>query len=284
MRLLGLMLVRSEAWIIETSLKAALKWCDAVVLMDHASIDGTLEIVEKVSSQYQKGTVCIYHWPDASRWDEMICRQRTLEMGRSIGGTHFAMIDADEILTANYLDSIRSEVESLTPGQVLDLPMVAMRSLDGYQNDGSMWSTAWLSVAFADKPTLTWKPREDGYQHHNRCPFGVTGNKRVGSHGGGGAMHLQFVNKRRLLSKHILYRMVDHLRWPGRDSVTRLNEKYDWALQEPKELTEVPKAWWGDYEKDRIMLDGIPWQDAEIERLIAEHGREAFTGLDLKGR
>ena len=45
-------------------------------------------------------------------------------------------------------------------------------------------------------------------------------------------MHLQFANKRRLLAKHVWYRMIEHLRWPGRTPVTVLNSKYDQALDE----------------------------------------------------
>jgi hypothetical protein len=30
-------------------------------------------------------------------------------------------------------------------------------------------------------------------------------------------------------------------------------------------------------------VDAEPWQEAEVRRLVAEYGREKFTGLDLFG-
>jgi hypothetical protein len=30
-------------------------------------------------------------------------------------------------------------------------------------------------------------------------------------------------------------------------------------------------------------VDAEPWQEAEVRRLVAEHGRETFAGLDLFG-
>jgi hypothetical protein len=99
----------------------------------------------------------------------------------------------------------------------------------------------------------------------------------------GGAMHLQFANQRRLVAKHVLYRMVDHLRWPGRETVKQLNFKYDQALTPAGKLSACPKEWWDGHRPDLITLEGIPYQEDEIRRLLSEHGRGAFEGLDLKG-
>ena len=103
----------------------------------------------------------------------------------------------------------------------------------------------------------------------------------------GGVVHAQFANPRRLLAKHVLYRMVDHLRWPGRESVGALNVKYDQALDERGiKYSDVPTDWLDKYAlyiENYYDPEGEPWQESEVRRLLKTHGRGKFTGLDLKG-
>ena len=284
MRLIGIMLTRNEDWVIRASLDAALRWCDGmVVLMDRCTDDSpkTAHDMLKV-----RGKPAVLKRIDTAKvWDEMEMRQQTLVAARDMGGTHFAIIDSDEVLTHNFLPIIRAWFEGLKPGQLLDVPMVPVwEDLDHYRVECPTWSKAWLTLGFRDVPELTWKPAGDGYQHHNRPPHGCIGERlRMSGHGYGGVMHLQFANTRRLLAKHVLYRMVDHLRWPERKSPEQLNWMYDQALKPGGRLEQVPAEWWGDYFKKFIYLDDVPYQELEIMRLIREHGMEKFMGLDLKG-
>lgn len=97
-------------------------------------------------------------------------------------------------------------------------------------------------------------------------------------------MHLQFANRRRLLAKHVLYRMVDHVRWPGRETVKQLNWKYSQALEPPDKVSPVPDEWWGAGGiQNEINLGGKPYQENEIIGMLQRYGPGAFEGLDLKG-
>lgn len=281
MNIMGLMLVREEDWILGTSARAALKWVDSLMIVEHHSEDQTELICANLEMEYPD-RVHLGYEPDIEHWDEMQMRDRMLVAGRDLGATHFAIIDADEILTANNLANVRGWFLALRPGQILDVPMIPMRGLYEYQHDGSVWSRAKLTLGFRDDSHLTHRPGKDGYEHHNRPPHGCRKNRHTPSCDGG-TMHLQFSNKRRLISKHILYRMVDHLRWPGRESVKRLNQKYDAALQDPTELQPVPWEWVTGYQWNKINLHGVPWQENRIKGLLELHGRESFAGLDLKG-
>lgn len=283
MRLVGLMVVRNEDWILKASLDAALRWCDGICFTFHACTDKSWPIVQQA---WQKDRMYVAEvCEDNEKWDEMRVRQTNLAAARAMGGTHFAIIDADEMLTHNHLPRVRSWFSSLAPGQALDVPMVPVwDSLSKFRNDGSVWCHSSLTLGFMDAPGLTWQPAGDGYQHHNRPPYGILERRwRPILHGEGGVMHLQFANKRRLLAKHVLYRMVDHLRWPERRSIKRLNEIYDEALATPQNMTPIPDEWYGDYPMHQVALDGVPWQEEEIRRLISVHGRDKFNGLDLKG-
>lgn len=288
MKIVGLILARNEEWVLGLSLRAALRWCDHVVVLDHASTDKTGEIVRRAADDGE-GRITYGRWADGDKWDEMALRQMTLDMGREAGGTHFAIIDADEFLTCNLLGQIRGWFEALRPRECIELPMVpAWKSLRQYRDDSSVWSGAFITLGFRDAPTLCWKPAGDSYQHHNRPPYGINGGTRpIKDKKFGGVVHAQFANPRRLLAKHVLYRMVDHLRWPGRESVGALNVKYDQALDERGiKYSDVPTDWLDKYAlyiENYYDPEGEPWQESEVRRLLKTHGRGKFTGLDLKG-
>jgi hypothetical protein len=235
------------------------------------------------------GKVIVRYVNDAEKWDEMPMRQLSLDIGREAGGTHFAVIDCDEMVTHNLLPEIRRHFEFLRPGQLLEYPMIPVWGDKGnYRDDDSVWCKAWLTLGFCDRPGITWRPGTDGYQYHNRPPFGSDLQEEQRSRpirrGDGGVMHMQFMNRRRIIAKHVLYRMVDHLRWPDRDTVQGLNWKFDQALDERgMKLSPIKYEWWFDYPSHLIYLYGTPWQEQEVKRLLSVHGKERFRGLDLKG-
>lgn len=281
MKLIGLMLARNEEWVINASLEAALRWCDGVALMlDRCEDPDAHALVLRNSHKPH----IVSSAGANSVWNEMDVRQANLEDGRKLGGTHFAIIDADEILTHNRLPLVREEFACLDYGNTLEVPMIAVwNDLQHHRVDDPTWSNAWLTLGFKDAPYLSWKPAADGYHHHNRPPHGHTGRVKLGHHQFGGVFHLQWANQRRLLAKHVLYRMVDHLRWPGRESVEELNFKYDQSLKPRGRLIDVPAEWWGNYRTEDINLHDVPYQEQEIQKMFNVHGMRAFAGLDLKG-
>ena len=113
-------------------------------------------------------------------------------------------------------------------------------------------------------------------------------------------MHLWAVSSRRLRAHHAWYKIIERLRWPGK-SVHEINNMYnlwrtphDSIVMYPaqrewgKEWTyeNVPMGWWAPYmnlANERWNINADPWQIAEIQRLVAEHGAETFRGLDLFG-
>jgi hypothetical protein len=282
-KLIGLMLVRNEDWVIGLSARAALQWCDALYVYCHKCTDRTQNILDELSREYENRIM--RSWSSSDQWDEMDMRQATLKMGRKWGATHFACVDADEVLTGNLLPNIRRMVMGLKPGEALDLPMIpCWRSLTQYRNDESIWSRAYISTAFADDKGVAWKPEKSGYQHHHRLPYGVRA-KREMRHGDGGVMHLQFANWERLVAKHVWYRMVEVTRFTKR-TLENIETTYSQATNEDGlRTTPTPAAWWDPNQKWMSCVDfnSPPWQAAECKRLYAEHGPEKFRGLNLFG-
>jgi hypothetical protein len=307
MKLVGIMPVRNEAWCLGLTLRAALMWCDTVICADHGSTDSSREIMEGIAQEVGLSRLIIRDDRE-QEWREMEQRQMLLHEARERGATHIAIVDADEILTGNLLPSktsvntINAYLRGIGKGECLQPPMYQLRgSLDQYHSNG-IWGNRWLSVAFQDDPRLSWS----GDKFHSREPEYPGGGKlrpyQPIKQGQGGSFHLWGVSERRLKAKHALYKCVERLRWPAKATV-EIERQYNlwrsphdcsvkyglqpaWALEWT--FANVPAEWWAPYEGLGVKLvndltPGDLWQEAEVRRLVAEHGAETFKGLDLFG-
>lgn len=281
MMLVGIMPVRSEQWVVEYAVRAALGWLDHLVVLNHASTDDTGLIIGEIG--LETGRITVISEPDPE-WREMHHRQRLLDAARQVGATHVAIIDADEVLTANLHGDVRRAAARLAPGEVLTTPWLNLwRSLDRYRSDrGSPHGRQWLSLVFCDRPALRWGGEE---RFHHRQPFNSVLTARVPAvRSDGGVMHLQRASWRRARARQAWYKGTERLRWPDKP-IEKIDALYSRSLDEHGiELTDVPPTWW-DHGIDRglIDLDAEPWQEGDVRLMIAEHGAEAFEGLDLFG-
>lgn len=302
MKIIGLMLVRNEDWILAYSLRVALSWCDEVVVGVHDSTDNTEGIVDVAAEDYPGRVHKILF--DDPVWREMEYRQALLDYGRREGGTHFAIIDADEAITRDLalspsphdstapMSPVRGFFEALQPREVLRLPMIPVwRGVSQARVDDCVWTRAWLTLGFRDHPSLCWKAAQDGYDFHHREPYNWNGASQPihrdpfsSEHGFSGVMHYQWAGWRRLLAKQALYKATEVLRWPGREPVAKVNARYNPATDERgARFLQIPSwARWSDYER-LIDADAPAWQEEELKSLVAKHGRERFAGLDFFG-
>ena len=283
MKLIAITPVRNEAAFIGLTGRAALRWCDEVVFLNHASTDATAGILAAIQAE-NIGRVTVLHAEDA-QWNEMTHRQLLLEAARARGATHIAIVDADELLTANVLDWTREQIKAMEPGRLLQIPMRNMhRSLDQYRSDRSAFGWAITTVGFADAQTLCWRDA-NGYQHHHREPYNAGAAYRYyPSQVDGGVMHLQFANWRRLRAKQSWYQCMETLRWPSK-SCDEIAAMYSLSMDERGlELSAAKPEWWRGYDDimHHLNLDLAPWHEAEIDAMFAEHGAARFGGLNLK--
>lgn len=277
MKLIGILPVRNEDWIIGLSLRALLMWCDELVVLNHCSTDNTADILadlERVHVITETDPV----------WHEMAQRQRLLEAARYHGATHVAIVDADEVLCGDLLPLIRGFAERLDPGSTMYGPMKMLhRGINEYRHDGSIWSDAVSSVLFHDAPECGWQS-QNGYDHHHRQPMH---SRRGGTISVPALMHLQFAHWRRLRAKHALYKVTERIRWPEKP-IKKIEKMYNLALDEQDLGTHpVPPAWWAPY-RDlmkylRIDQREEQWQERETRRLVKKHGCHTFKGLNLFG-
>lgn len=278
--------VRNEDWVLELSARFALMWVDELILLDHRSEDRSRKIMNQVSDDHPE-RVIIRDWRE-QKWDEMPMRQHLLEEARARSGSHIALIDADEILTANLLPNIRHHIANMPHGHILMLPGYNLRGGQRYHANG-IWGNRWFSTAFADDSRLGWT----GDRFHSREPHGMKLREyRPIQQGEGGVLHLWGASERRLRAKSALYKLTERLRWPEKP-IAEIDRMYSWAIYgqpghpsfgtpQNWSYAEVPAAWWGLRDLDLDMVP-CPWQEAEVRRLLDQHGEELASGLDLFG-
>jgi len=287
MRLIGMLPCRNEDWVLQASIRTAMEWCDALVVLDHASTDDSYLIIDYLKeSEFGDRLICISE--NDPSWAEMKHRQMMLDAARQAGATHLAIIDADEILTANVWAQVRSEAERMRPNQLLQLPGYNLRdeqrkgTLDSYHLTG-IWGDRWFSTIFMDYAQLNWM----GDRFHHREPMGgVFGMWRPIAQGRGGILHLWGADERRLKAKHALYKMTETLRWPNK-SRTEIDKLYSLAFEPRLNLqfdqnwryADVPDGWWAH--REHLKMDSLPWQEVECQGLYERYGAERFQGLNL---
>lgn len=296
MKLVGLMPVRNEDWILGLSLRVALKWCDEVIVYLHACTDQSAAIAMEVAQETNR-VVVVAQTED--KWDEMTHRQATLELARTaeVGATHIALIDADEVLTANLTTGdkpiIRDLIASTPAGVMLELPGYNLRqkaclpegsAWAAYHANG-IWAHRWFATAFQDSPGAHW----GGDRFHHREPMGVYWAKnRPIQQGYGGTLHFWGASERRLRAKHALYKITERIRFPQKP-IAEIENLYNLAIipREPWHFADLNPTWlfpdYLDWIEEHLDVDAEPWQEGESKRLYQEYGAPAFDGLDLFG-
>jgi hypothetical protein len=286
MKLIGLMPCRNEAWCIGLTLRAALMWCDEMVVLMHECDDDSQDIICDAISESgdEAGDERITLIYEDGPWDKMRHRQRMLSVARARGATHIAMIDADEILTGDRLRGARIYA-AVPPEMLLVLPLYNLRGGLGWYHANGPWGNCTVSVVFEDRPELGWADLLD-----SREPQGATlESVQPIALSTGGVMHLRCANLDRCRAKHRLYKIMERIRCPERD-VREIEQKYKmWERgaihEDPSTWTykQVPPEWLEPYWHlmQYLDIDAPNWQDAECDRLIAEYGRDYFTGLSV---
>lgn len=291
-KIVAILPVRNEDWVLGCSLRALLMWVDEVVVLDHSCTDDTGKIILEIAKETAPTPPLHYVFSADLCWTEMRHRQLLLSDARAVGATHIVTVDADEILTGDLLPTIRDRIAELQPGTMLRLPLLNLRGSLDRVHDTGLWGNrdANTSVAFRDEPDLYWKADADGYDHHCREPKGRTWRMPLPVNRNSGLMHLQFVNERRLKAKQYLYQLNERLRWPSRNPAAMV-AMYQRTVREHLTATgtgaAVPASWWAPYAHlmPYLHVDREPWQIAECHRLIKanpgiEVGLDNF-GLDL---
>jgi glycosyltransferase involved in cell wall biosynthesis len=277
-KIICLMPVRNEAWILERTLGVLSTFCDHIITADQHSTDGTRQILEKFSPQ-----VSVIDNPGNIHSTRI--RWRLLEEARSFEGNNFIfLIDADEIPTANITDAdVLNALIRLPPGTALEIPWIQLwRHPLRWRDDDSVWSRRWIPVGFRDDRSVKYGPVIHPNDHNARLPE----CRHIVRSGTIKLLHYQFVLFERKRSKECWYRASEAMEL-GDKKHKEINHYYRVARDERDvRLAPIDPQWIAGWQEMGINLEHFEeqplyWYDVEVLRWFREKGLAYFAPIDL---
>lgn len=269
--------VRNEAWILHRFLQCTLLWADHIIIADQCSEDGSADIARSYPN------VTVIENPDPT-FSEVERQKLLLRAAREIPGPRLLMaLDADEILSANVLDSHEwQSALRMAPGTKLELAKVDLaESPNEYFLHSGQDKSSWPPFGYMD----------DGAEHEGR----IMHTCRIPDRPDAPRLRLNEIvllhygpsNGPRSQSKDRWYRCFERLTYPEK-SVVQITRLYDWQerLGPQWKVRPVPEEWHTLYRKQNIDLTSLDiqpifWWDWEILRLFKTHGTQPFRFLDI---
>jgi glycosyltransferase involved in cell wall biosynthesis len=272
-KLICLTPVRNEAWILDAFLSATSLWADHIIIADQNSTDGSREIYKK----YPKVTVVENNDADLHETN----RQRLLfaEARKIQGDRVLIALDADEIFTANYMETGDwQKIVSAKAGDMFNFKWAELNSEATCYNVPD----SWFQWGMYDDGT---NPTKEGKIHIVRVPWTKTRPDNEVFVSDFYVMHLQFLNKIRLRSKQNFYQCFLLLK-EGKNPINLVRGHLDVGLM--KNTTTIPDYFFENYKKQGIDIlklvdfsNTYCWQDERVLEYFAEKGTSFFRRLDI---
>jgi hypothetical protein len=276
-RIIAMMPVRNEAWILNRTLQTLSEIADVIIVADQGSTDGTTDILRRFPKVVLTENPYVTH--------TTLIRARLLDIARQYDGENLLLFtDADEIVSANVLDDgTLRELRELRPGTAIEVELVNLwRGTTTWRDDGSPWAGRWMQIAFRDDRQVGYGDPEHAADHNPRVPA-CRMHRRVEELK---LLHFQFVIFERMLAKQRWYRALETYE-RGVEHADQINLYYCRTSDERSlQVTPVRAKWfkgWTDrgVELDHFDRSGLYWQELEVLRFFGERGPSYFSGIDI---
>lgn len=267
MKIISLLPIKDEAWILEFCLTNLSAISDEILILDDHSTDESIEIAKN----FPKAIVMTYE--DGDTLVNMSKRRNfLLEQGRKRGGTHFVMLDADECFSDNFVKNFKQEIEKLSPRESLGLPWKLTyleNSLAVADKNGTI-----KDFIFCDDGVSTY---ENKVLSENRTPCK---DLKVAEGNDYAVYHFQNFSVKRNQLKQIWYRCNELIE--GKISAQKINARYDFT-KNLKPQNSVPLL---DKEisKTLYLINQAGSADhllKRIQKLFDKYGVGHFEPLDI---
>ena len=262
---------KDEAWFIDTFLAAASCWADHIVVGDQMSTDGMREIVRR----YPKAILVDNH---GIGYDEGERHRVVFERARQIPGQKILLaIDADEVLSANWMESEEwKQLRSLPAGTAI---------YGEWVNLDPGFKTGWplggpFIVGYVDDGLIGFSP---GKFHVSRLlppPHAPRFDLREIR-----LLHYQYTDPRRSRSKARNYQVQEWLTKPERPIrlYRRLRPR---ESVKPTDVIPLKDEWFSGYAKSgidirKMNIDGKYRWDRLVLDALVQHGPAHFRKLDI---
>ena len=279
MKIIAMLPVRNEAWVLEHALANLSAFCDVIIVSDQASEDGTPGICRRFPKVVLIGTNSgdeFDRLPRRARW-------RLLDAARNYDGNNFLWCtDADELVAPAVA---RAFLRDFAAGRTAPVAVSARyvhlwKSLTRFRDDWSQYGPAWKVVGWLDDRRVDFD-RDPAVRplHEPRTP--MDGDDRVINAEHLTVLHLQFALWRRNQLKQAWYRAVEWL--DGRTTAEAINGQYAITFSPLFLKTKrLPDSWTEGLTMPAAAEDDRPsWHEKEMLRLFDERGIEFFEPIEI---
>jgi len=273
MKIIALLPVRNEAWVLPHSLACLSAFCDVILVSDQSSEDDSREICRrfpKVAMLESAGPlVC-----EEARW-------RLLDAARDYDGCNLLWCtDADELISpALAMRFVEAQSAGLEPGTVVECLFCHLwHGHDRYRIDGP-YGPYWKELALRDDRRMDFSRVRRLPLHEPRVPLeGAISRVRADRLP---VLHLQWLLAERNQMKQAWYRCRELL--DNSKTAAAINQAYGGTLLGPGVLTaEVPPEWVEGITLPDLSVDRIPsWQEQDIRRWFDAHSPAFFERLEI---
>lgn len=263
--------IRNEEWILEQFLKACSQFADHIVLGDHFSNDSSLSIAAK----YKKVKIIT---AESNSFTERERRNQLLIEARKLASEALIFsLDADEILSPNLEGNLNF-------ASLCDQPKGTQFTFPFF-NIGADLSSGWFTnsdpIAFIDDGSI--------HEHAETIHFPRLPNPNsveVIQFTNATILHLQYVDWRRMLSKHRWYRIWERINFPNKPAIEiyRRYHHMDYIAKRKRISTNL--VWLqhlsncgADLEKISEGLSSY-WWDFEVQKTISTYPKDLFKRID----
>lgn len=283
-KIVGLVPVRNEARFIANCLKTLSQYTDAIVVLDDASYDNTLEIVESLKDECKiEKIISKKEWKKNESGD----RLALLQAGRDIGGTHFIAMDADEMFSAQCLKNnwLRNKILSLNPGESISLQLIhPWKNIHFYTTAANLW--VHLRCIFCDHPNAYFP---DMFNQCARVPLGLNGTTHEIPGLDNVVVHLIFVNWRNFVIKRLWYMCLELVHSKNKNiqlASNEINELYGKTIFNyelfDNHIKCCNKQWYNYPFFNKFMAyEDEEWRKEKILQWFKEYGRDHFKFLNI---
>src|SRR5437762_542601 len=274
MKIIALMPVRNEAWVLPHSLACLSAFCDVVLVNDQNSEDESREICRTfpkvVLLESSERLIC-----EEARW-------QLLDAVRDYDGCNMLWCtDADELmspaLATQFFDRRRDE---LKPGTVVECLYYHLWSrADRYRRDGYPYAPYWKQIGLRDDRHMDYSRARRLPLHEPRVPLdGAAGTLRALDLP---VLHLQWLLAERNQMKQAWYRCREFL--DGSKTAAAINQSYSGTLPDSRVPTEdVPAPWVQDITFPDLAVDREQsWQERDVLGWVDEHTPTFFEPLEI---
>ena len=275
MKIIALLPVKNEAWILSAYLSSVTKVADEIIALDDGSVDLTKEVLRSFGVVIED-----FNQPENVQMPMSLRRKLLLKLGRLRGGTHFIWLDADEAFTAPFIKEGLQYISKLKPGQKLSMQWLTLwKNHTKYRDDLSVWSNNFKDFIVCDDSKYDFEDKffsEGRTQGPNNDKTLIRLDPKYGA-----VLHFQFVPWNRFQMKQAWYRCRELVNLP--DAVDSINQAYSITFDDSSaQLKDIPSDWLRDIViPPNITSEETSWHKDEIFKLFDSFGTLFFEKLQI---